>query len=200
MRWIGPVLLASCVSSRIPPPSAERTLAPVESAEPLSEREAVARRFEDIVLTDQTGRRVRLYEDLVRDQVVVINFMYATCTGSCPGTSANLAKVQRLLDDSGVRFVSISLDPEQDDPNVLAEYARVYGAQPGWHFLTGEKGAIESLRRSLGFYDPDPEVDADRSQHAGICLYGNEPLGRWCHMPSLASPDSIASAVRRVMR
>lgn len=163
-----------------------------------AERAGIARRFRGIVLRDEAGRRVNLFDDLVRDRVVVINFMYATCTGTCPGTSANLAKVQELLGDEAC-FVSISLDPERDTPPVLAEYAQRYGARPGWSFLTGDKREIEALRRSLGFFDPDPVVDADRSQHAGILLYGNEPIVRWAHMPSLAPPEQIAAAVRRVM-
>ncbi len=200
MRWASrlgfAVLLAACAAHHPPTPTADAAALALQSGGD-SERDAVARRFCDIVLSDQTGRRVHVYEDLVRDQLVVINFMFATCTGTCPGTSANLIRVQRLVGE-GVRFISISLDPESDTPEVLAEYARGYGAGPGWSFLTGDEQEIERLRVSLGFFDRDPEVDADRTQHAGILLCGNEPRGRWCHMPSLANPESIAAAVLRL--
>ena len=47
------------------------------------------------------------------------------------------------------------------------------------HFLTGHPGDIERLRRGLGFRDPDPRIDADRSQHAGIIAMGNGRTSRW---------------------
>lgn len=46
------------------------------------ERAEIARRFHDIVLTDEDGQRVRLFDDLVKGKIVVINFMYASCTGT----------------------------------------------------------------------------------------------------------------------
>lgn len=106
-------------------------------------------------------------------------------------------KVQKLLGE-GVSFVSITLDAEHDTPEVLHAYAVAHGVGPGWSFLTGDKDEIDALRRSLGFYDPDPVIDADRTQHAGTFVYGNERLGRWSHMPALVSPEFIAAAVRRV--
>lgn len=196
-------LLAGCASNARRPESGAAAVRP-ESARPAvddelsPERAELAQRFRDIVLTDQTGKRVRLFEDLVKGRVVVLNFMFVTCTGSCPRNTGNLVEVQRLL-NGGVQFVSISLDAENDTPEVLAEYARAHGVGPGWSFLTGDKDEIDALRKSLGFYDPDPVVDADRTQHAGTVLYGNERIGRWSHMPALLSPEFIAAGVRRVM-
>src|SRR4026209_2439295 len=65
-----------------------------------SSREAIrARYFPNVVLRTHEDRPVRFYDDLIRDKVVVINFMYATCEGVCPGITANLIKVQKLLGD-----------------------------------------------------------------------------------------------------
>ena len=172
---------------------------PVGDAGFSPERANIAPRFLDIELTDQDGHRVRLFDDLVKEQVVVLNFMYVTCSSACPRNTSNLAKVQKLV-GGGVRFISITLDAERDSPEVLAEYARAHRAGPGWSFLTGDKRQIEALRKSLGFYDPDPAIDADRTQHAGIVLYGNERLSRWSHMPALLSPEFMAAAVGRVIR
>jgi protein SCO1/2 len=95
---------------------------------------------------------------------------------------------------------SVSLDPKVDTPEVLARYAEAIGARPGWTFLTGEPEDIERLRRSVGLYDLDPALDADRTRHAGILVYGNEPTGAWGAVPALADPDAIAGAVLRVTR
>ncbi|PYU13542.1 MAG: SCO family protein, partial [Acidobacteria bacterium] len=80
---------------------------------------------------------------------------------------------------------SITLKPEEDTPKVLQEYAKSNGVKPGWLFLTGKPGDVEKLRRKLGFVDPDPTVDKDKSQHIGVILYGNETLDRWAACPAL---------------
>ena len=155
----------------------------------------------NIVLETQDGRRVHLYDDLVKGRVVTINFRFTTCRKACPGTTANLRKVQQALGDRArdVTMLSISLDPEHDTPATLAEYARVYDVGPGWYLLTGRREQIEALRRHLGVYDPNPTVDADRTRHAGVVVLGNEPIDRWSAVSGLAEPRQIVEAVERVM-
>lgn len=134
---------------------------------------------------------MRFYQDLVKGKVVLINFMYATCTNSCPTFTANLVRVQRLFGDRVGRDVfmySISLDPEHDSPQVLRDYVRNYSVQPGWTFLTGSLTDITTLRRRLGLRDLNPVIDADKSQHIGVVLYGNERLDRWAACPALSVP------------
>ena len=90
-------------------------------------------------------------------------------------------------------FYSITLEPEQDSPEVLARYAERFGVGPGWLFLTGEPEDIELLRQSLGFTFTDPFLDADITSHVGIVKLGNEPFGWWGDTASLAAPFQIAS-------
>jgi protein SCO1/2 len=97
-------------------------------------------------------------------------------------------------------MLSITLDPARDTVEVLRQYARMLGAKPGWYFLTGKHEEIEMLRHKLGVYDPDPAVDADKTQHAGIVVYGNEALGRWAAIPGLARAEFIAETVLKVVR
>jgi protein SCO1/2 len=82
-----------------------------------------------------------------------------------------------------------------DTPRVLKNYAKAFGVKPGWEFLTGEKEDIERLRRSLGYYDLDPVVDKDPSQHSGMIRYGIEPLERWAGCPILSRPEWIATSL-----
>src|SRR5689334_13684001 len=51
----------------------------------------------DVALVTQDGRDVRFYDDLVRDRIVLINFMFARCRRYCPRTTANLVRVQQAL-------------------------------------------------------------------------------------------------------
>ena len=150
----------------------------------------------NVPLVTQNKRRVRFYTDLVRgNRIVLINFMYAQCSEICPGMTANLVQVQRVLGKRVGREVfmySISLLPEQDSPEVLAAYAKGMGVGPGWTFLTGQGSDIESLRRGLGYSDPNPELDIDITQHIGMVRIGNDKLGRWMACPALAKPRQIA--------
>ena len=73
-----------------------------------------------------------------------------------------------------ISFLSITMDPEIDTPEVLAKYAKDMRIESGWTFLTGNYGEIDDLRRSLGIYDPDPIVDADKTQHAGLITFGKQ--------------------------
>ena len=142
------------------------------------------------------------YDDLVRDKVVAINFMFTGCRIACPVTTPKLVEVQKLLGERAgrdVTFLSITLDPEHDTPGVLDAYARAYGVGPGWYFLTGKQSDIEKLRRKLGVYDRDPVVDADRTKHAGILVLGNEPSGRWKAVATLSKPVRIRQAIERTI-
>lgn len=99
-----------------------------------------------------------------------------------------------------VHFYSITLDAEIDTPEALAEYAEAYGVGPGWTFLTGDPDEIDELRHKLGAYDPDPVVDADKTQHAGIVVFGNEPKGRWCGLPARMRTASLVRYIDRLIR
>src|SRR5262245_6878823 len=132
----------------------------------ISPREQIRRRyFPDVRLTTQEGKSVLLYDDLIKDKMVVLNFMYTRCTGICSPVAANLRRVQQLLAPRVGRdifFYSFTLKPEEDSPEALREHARRLDAGPGWLFLTGTPADMEKLRRSLGFVDPDPVLDADK--------------------------------------
>ena len=171
-----------------------------ENGPPLSPaREAIrARYFPNVVLTTQHGRKVRFYDDLIKDKIVVINLMYTKCTGICSGITANLAKVQKLLGDRVGRDIfiySITIKPEEDTPALLKKYAETFHAKPAWLFLTGKPEDIELLRRRLGFVDPNPEVDKDKSRHSGVLRYGNEALALWATCQGQARPEWIAESI-----
>lgn len=147
------------------------------------------------------GRKVRFYDDLVRGRVVTVNLAYTRCTGICPAGFGKLATLQDELGEAlgrEVAMYTITLDPEHDTPKVLRAARREYGAREGWTFLTGSFDGVEEVRRSLGLYDPDPKVDADRSQHSGLLVMGNDPLQRWSTVPLGFRSEQIAKALRRV--
>lgn len=166
-------------------------------------RDKVRRRnFPDVVLTTHEGKRVRFYDDLLKDQIVVLNLMYANCQGVCPKITANLVKARALLPEVArrqLRFYSITIKPEEDTPEALRRYAEMHGTGPGWLFLTGDPRDIELLRRKLGYVDPDPEVDKDRSRHSGMVRFGNEPRAQWAACQGQANPQWIAKELSFVI-
>lgn len=144
------------------------------------------------------GDRVRFYDDLIKGKLVVINMMYAQCDGVCPKSTMNLQLVQNELGERighDIFMYSITLQPRHDTPKVLNEYVAERGIKPGWLFLTGKPADIELIRRSLGFYDPDPAVDGDRSRHTGMVRIGNDPYDRWHMTPALGDPGPIVEAI-----
>lgn len=160
-------------------------------------------RFPNIVLRTQDDKPVRFYDDLVQNKTVLVNFIYTSCQKSCLPTTANLARVHNVLGDRVGRdlvLLSISLDPTVDTPKRLKEYAARFGRFQGWYFLTGNEAEIDALRRSLGVYDLDPVVDADKTQHAGIVVFGNDTTNRWASLPTLMDYRHIAQTVLRFAR
>lgn len=165
-------------------------------------RERLAERsFPNVTLTTHEGRKVKFYDDLLKDKIVLINFMYVKCEGICPGTTANLVKVQKLLGDrvgKDIFMYSITLKPEEDTPQKLAAYARAYKVGPGWQFLTGDPKDVELLRQKLGFIDRDPGRDINKSNHIGMLRWGNEPHTLWAGCPALLAPTKIVKEIELV--
>jgi protein SCO1/2 len=154
--------------------------------------------FPNVILRTHEDRRVLFYDDLIAGKFVLINFMYTGCDEICPGMTANLVEVQRRLGKRVGRDIfmySITLQPELDTPEILKGYAETFDVQPGWLFLTGERTDIETLRRKLGFIDPDPVVDGDLKQHIGVVKFGIERLDRWAGCPALTAPEQIVRSI-----
>jgi protein SCO1/2 len=166
------------------------------------QRSAAARSgfMPNVPVVTHTGRRVRFYDDLVRDRIVMLNMFLVECTdGQCPTATATLRKVQDLLGERMGRdifFYSITLTPKNDTPQVLRDYAANFDVQPGWSFLTGTPANIERLRQGLGFVDSDPERDKDVMQHVGMARYGDDRLNRWGGVALNSSPENIASTFK----
>lgn len=154
--------------------------------------------FPNVVLTTHEGKKVRFYDDLIKDKIVLLNFMYVKCDGVCMPVTMNLKRVQELFGERMGRDVfiySFTLKPQEDTVASLRQYAEMHHVKPGWIFLTGSVDDMELLRRKLGYVDPDPEVDKDKSSHLGVIKYGNEALERWGGCPGLSKAASIVKAV-----
>jgi len=172
----------------------------VEKADELKPKKSGprAKYFPNFLMRTHEGKEVRFYDDLIHGKHVVINMMYAECQGLCPTMTANLVKVQELLKDrigKDIFMYSITLQPEKDTPKALKHYVEMHGVKKGWLYLTGRPADIETLRRKLGFYDPDPERDKDKANHMGLLRIGNEVTDVWIGTPAVAKPHNVVKRI-----
>lgn len=152
--------------------------------------------FTDIELTDQDGRKHRLYTDLLHDKTVVINAFFASCQGVCPVLSAKMAKIQDYLGEKlgkDVVMLSITVDPKADTPEVLHQYAARWNARPGWLFLTGPPDNVSTALKKLGQYVENKEA------HTTIVIVGNDKTGLWKKANGIATPQELVAIVDSVV-
>jgi protein SCO1 len=106
------------------------------------------------VLDAATGGRVSLAD--LRGKVLMITFIFTTCTATCPMLTAKMVHIQRQLGaefGTRVNFASITVDPLNDTPGRLREYAVAHSANAaGWHFLTGSPSEISDVLNRYGAY------------------------------------------------
>ncbi|MCA9034275.1 MAG: SCO family protein [Planctomycetaceae bacterium] len=164
----------------------------------------------DVTLQTQSGRSVRLVSDLIQNKRVLVSFFYTHCNGICPLTSALFQRLRRPLADQfgeDICLISVTLDPLVDTPAELKRYAGLRDAEDesnaqqtglaSWYFLTGSPEDVEAVRVGFGYTDPDPVLDADRTQHAGLFTFGNDRTNRWCTFPvGLDFDQTLAGIVR----
>ncbi len=106
----------------------------------------------DVEVFDQDGRKQNFYADLVKDKVVIINFVFTTCKVTCPLSGANFSKLQTLLGERlgrDVFLISVSTDPETDSPDKLKAWGERFKAKAGWTLITGESKEVARLLRVL---------------------------------------------------
>lgn len=149
----------------------------------------------DVTMIDQQGNKVSVQELMTTEEPLLVNFIYTTCTAICPVMSATFQQVQRELgSDSGkVRMVSISIDPEQDTPSELANYAKRFNAGPQWQFLTGTLEDSIALQRAFDTYR------VDKMNHAPVSLLRANPASEWIRYEGFASASDLAKESRAMI-
>lgn len=159
-----------------------------------SARERFQQRYlPNVPLVTHEGKRVRFYDDLVKDKKVVINLIDTHTPESATATK-NLAAVQRYFGarvGRDIHMCSISFNPK-DTPATLKAWVEQHEVKPGWLFLTGRQADVQRLRRALKLTFPDPAEDANRSYVVSQLRYGSEPEMRWTAFGTLGPPRNLA--------
>jgi protein SCO1/2 len=151
--------------------------------------------FPNAILTNQDGKKLRFYDDVIKGKVVSINFMFTSCGDSCPLETAKLRQLQKLLGDhvgKNVYMYSISVDPERDSPAALKAYMKKYDVGPGWQFLTGKQEDVDLIRKKLGMLRDD---ETELGDHQTSFIFGNEATGQWLKRSPYDVPQSLKAVL-----
>jgi len=152
--------------------------------------------FTDVELTNQDGKKVHFYSDVLKGKTVVVNAFFTTCTSVCPPINRNMEKIQDALGDRvgrDVFLVSLTVDPETDTPARLKEYSQKFHAGAGWTFLTGKKENLDWALYKLGQY-----VEK-KDDHTTVLIIGNEPTGLWKKAFGMANVAELVAIVQSVV-
>lgn len=152
-------------------------------------------KFADVALVDQNGRTVRLEKDLVSNKIVVMSFIYTSCTTVCPVVSSIMGKVQQQLGarvGEEVQLVSISIDPQRDDAQRLNDYARTFQKGPGWSWLTGTPQSVNETLKGLGSFS------GDFKNHQPLILVGDGNSRHWTRYYGFTDPTVLSRQVEKL--
>ena len=145
-----------------------------------------------VSLVRDDGKKVFLAAELDDGRPVVLNFIYTTCPGICPLMSQVFSQFQRRLgaDREKVHMVSISIDPEQDTPARLRDYARKFRAGSQWQHYTGTVEASVQVQKAFDAYR------GDKMSHDPLTLMRAAPGSPWVRMEGFATASDLFGQYR----
>jgi len=141
------------------------------------------------------GKVVSLPEEMNDGRPVVLNFIFTTCGTICPAMSSVFEQFEHRLgtDAATAHLMSISIDPEQDTPERLVEYARRFHAGPEWQHYTGTLDASVTAQRAFGVYR------GAKMSHAAVTLLRAAPGKPWLRIDGLVTPDQLVREYRDLL-
>ncbi|RLJ21373.1 hypothetical protein DJ030_04440 [bacterium endosymbiont of Escarpia laminata] len=146
-------------------------------------------------LVSMDGQPTSLATELGGDKPVMLNFIFTTCTTICPVLSATFSQVRESLgsESRNVTMVSISIDPEYDTPERLNEYARLYGADDQWRFLTGRVEDIIAIEKAFDAYR------GTKMSHEPLTFLRADGDSPWVRIEGIASADDIVKEYEQLV-
>ncbi|MGH6893727.1 MAG: SCO family protein [Dongiaceae bacterium] len=133
-------------------------------------------------LKDAEGRTVHLAD--FAGKVVVLHFIYASCTDVCPVHSDLIARIQEMVNATPMRdrvqFLSITTDPVRDTAEVLRAFGPAHGLDArNWTFLTSGPEAPDATRALVQEFGHRFDVTASGVQIHGVVTHVIDREGRW---------------------
>jgi protein SCO1/2 len=149
----------------------------------------------ELQLVRQDGKEVKFPDELNDGRVVVLSYIYTSCTAICPMTSQTIYKLQGKLaaDLDKVHLVSISIDPEQDTPGILNQYAQKFHASKYWDHYTGTAEASIKIQKSMNAYL------GDKMNHVPVTFIWGGKGSSWIRIDGFASADDLLFEVQKFL-
>jgi protein SCO1/2 len=146
----------------------------------------------EVRLLRADGKTVAFADELDDGRPVVMNFIYTSCTTICPLTSQIFEQFQKSLGakSAAIHLVSVSIDPEQDTPAHLREYAAQFDAAPGWDHYTGTLAASQTVQRAFNAYR------GDKMSHIPLTLMRAAPGKPWVRFDGFVSAEQMLAEKR----
>jgi protein SCO1/2 len=149
-----------------------------------------------LTLTREDGALVAFPGALDDGRPVLLDFVYTSCTSVCPVTSHVFSEFQEKLGAgrTKVNMVSISIDPEFDTPQRIADYAKKYNATPQWQHYTGTLAASISMQKAFDVYR------GDKMNHFPVTFMRAAPGKPWVRIDGLITPSELMQEYRRLVK
>ena len=148
-----------------------------------------------VTLVRADGKSVSLPRELDDGRPVLLNFIFTTCSSICPLTSRTLEEFQRQLgaEAAKVHLMSISIDPEQDTPARLTEYAHRFHAGPQWQYYTGTVAASLAAQRAFDVFR------GEKMSHTPVTLLRSAPGKPWLRIEGFVTPAELVDDYRNLL-
>jgi len=149
-----------------------------------------------VQLVRDDGKVVALPEEMNDGRPVVLNFIFTSCGSVCPLMSQVFSQFQQGLgtaDRDKVHLMSISIDPEEDTPARLRDYAKKFHAGPEWQHYTGTVEASVAAQRAFAI------SRGDKMTHAPVTLLRAAPGEPWLRIDGLVTPEDLLAAYRHLI-
>lgn len=143
-------------------------------------------------LIDQDGNAFAFNEEALGDRVVLVGFVFTSCSSICPALTAVMAAARKRLPPDVARqalVLSVTVDPLTDTPERLRVFAEQAGADAGWRWLTGEGAEVNRVLRAFGVVAGRPE------DHPPLLVVGHPKSQRWMRWVGVPTPASLVDAM-----
>ncbi|MBW8521785.1 SCO family protein [Chryseobacterium chendengshani] len=118
-------------------------------------------------LTNQNSRKISNKDML--GKVYLVEFFFSRCPTICPVMNSNMKFIQHEINSPDFGIISISIDPDNDTPEILKEHAKMIGVNSlNWHFLTGKRSYIGDLADQFNIYVGDESDEGESLNHSGM--------------------------------
>ena len=141
----------------------------------------------EMTLTRMDGRPSSLRKELDAGEPLIVNFVFTTCSTICSTQTATLVALQRQLRDGArpARFMSFTIDPDNDTPEVLTKFARQFGIGPGWDFYTGRFDDLLLQQQAFDVYR------GAKAGHPPVVMMRRARTSPWVRVEGHPSPDEL---------